>query len=784
MSADMQRTSSVVPSYRRNGKLFSCEPCRRGKLRCDHNSPICGRCTRRNKPDQCVYHPAPLTKPRLSSSGIGPQRTSAPPPERSPAHTPYPHRASEERHVGRFASPPATGGLHSRDFSFRPVNAANASHGTLNQSPVPVPVMAPTPGDDRRATSSASYASPESSSAMSFKDGRHGFLGPTSYSAVYTENDAKINALSPGEQAGDLEDTSHLPPVSPEKIQQGAELLALLRDMPIYERFMKRWFDICDGLMVPQPIHRIWIDEIWSTFGRLLAESKPEQLRWLSELVWRNTRRPFGMHGKMTAEEWAKSATGRNLRWEVVGNVLSMVGLIAANLSNWDAIFDSIRDSFIDRGTFVERMRKASEFCATFCYESEALNDLYLCFMYEELVLIECLKGDTHYAAWQRTGEMCDAVVALGLHQGNEPDADTPFFMAQLRKKIFAVVYGHDKILSTFLGRPPRLSYRYCKMEMPLDLSDKEVISEGPELEAALRSLNSKGWSTSGRINRLTWMRFWFQHSRLREDILEIALGSDEPQEVLQRAQSIRRRMDSLHDSCPDFIKIPPEQIVNQTDMQNVSSWNFARPDKPQSQLNAIYTLCIHGGFTHTEFLLQRAIVNRTRSDTKSLIPIARKLLSIVLLGQSKRDFFQNLQGDLVYILAMYGLPSAGVLAIELLKQEQTRQYTPDILPRSEVIQDLSVYISALATVHPGDGNYTICAQGRRALKRVLDQILAPSLPSIIAAPTDAPPALDDMGLDFPYSNDADFLSWLDNVEWDRNSAIEQATFHAGGQAT
>lgn len=48
---------------RRNGQLSSCEPCRKSKLRCDHNRPICGRCAR-SRPSQtrCYYHPAPMAK--------------------------------------------------------------------------------------------------------------------------------------------------------------------------------------------------------------------------------------------------------------------------------------------------------------------------------------------------------------------------------------------------------------------------------------------------------------------------------------------------------------------------------------------------------------------------------------------------------------------------------------------------------------------------------------------------------------------------------------------------
>lgn len=240
--------------------------------------------------------------------------------------------------------------------------------------------------EGRINSSSASYMSPES--AMSFREGKVGFLGPTSYSAVFTENSGSLGILEQEEV-----DDQHLAPISAEKINQGAEVLALLRDMPLYERFTQRFFEMCDGILVPYPAYRIWVDDLWTEFGQLLASGGPEQLRSLSELVWRNTRRPLNVHGSMSAQEWARSVTGRGLRWEVVGTILSLTGLTAGNLSHWDSIFDAIRERYIDRATFVERMRRVSEHCLCFCYESEVLNDVYIAFMYQDLSLVECLKG-------------------------------------------------------------------------------------------------------------------------------------------------------------------------------------------------------------------------------------------------------------------------------------------------------------------------------------------------------------------------------------------------------
>lgn len=57
---------------RRNGKEKACEPCRKGKLACDHTTPICNRCIRRKITAKCIYHPAPMTRPRDSQASTSP----------------------------------------------------------------------------------------------------------------------------------------------------------------------------------------------------------------------------------------------------------------------------------------------------------------------------------------------------------------------------------------------------------------------------------------------------------------------------------------------------------------------------------------------------------------------------------------------------------------------------------------------------------------------------------------------------------------------------------------
>ncbi|KAK5003227.1 hypothetical protein LTR16_006604 [Cryomyces antarcticus] len=188
--------------------------------------------------------------------------------------------------------------------------------------------------------------------------------------------------------------------------------------------------------------------------------------------------------------------------------------------------------------------------------------------------------------------------------------------------------------------------------------------------------------------------------------------------------------------------------------------------------ISALFLIAIYTDYLHNGFLLQRALIKRVKTDTKRLIPIARQMLGLVLTTWSKRDYLRDFQGDMVYMLSTHGLPSAGVLAVELLKQEQSHHVSQEILPRSEAIQDLSVFIAALASLGPGEGNYAACEQGRRALKRILDKILSPNpVPAMASAVTDQAPVAD-LSMYLNAGNDADFLQWLENMEWDKGPLL------------
>ena len=97
--------------------------------------------------------------------------------------------------------------------------------------------------------------------------------------------------------------------------------------------------------------------------------------------------------------------------------------------------------------------------------------------------------------------------------------------VSEFRRRLFCYVFITDKQLATFTGRPPALSRRYTTCQIPLDLSDDEIMAEGEDLQTVRAKLDPNGWSTSGKIYPSSACRAWMFMSLIRDEILEISLG-------------------------------------------------------------------------------------------------------------------------------------------------------------------------------------------------------------------------------------------------------------------
>lgn len=171
-------------------------------------------------------------------------------------------------------------------------------------------------------------------------------------------------------------------------------------------------------------------------------------------------------------------------------------------------------------------------------------------------------------------------------------------------------------------------------------------------------------------------------------------------------------RSRTMWDSIPPLMKYEP------------AVWQTRKSAKECYMLLIVYL-----DHLYSTFLLQRIVAKHTGSDSSDLYESAWALLSATLTLCRERDRLSGIQNQLSWTIVYNGLPSAGLLALELLrKAQQSPTYQSHLLiPRAELIRSLSVFIDALDWVaRPGHGNYALCMASKKVLTQILDAVLDP----------------------------------------------------------
>ncbi|KAF2027170.1 hypothetical protein EK21DRAFT_102720 [Setomelanomma holmii] len=693
------------PNFRRNGKLQACEPCRKGKLRCDHMMPTCGRCAKRSKPEQCVYHPAPLTKAPTPLEA----NFDASSPRVNSFSTAY-HSAADHM-TTRDAYIPA------------PKRVKHAGHIPPQEVRSPMPLSPESVEDLRKPLPAVNYQ------ANSLElDRSANFIN---HSAVVAENELSVGIQS---------------------LDTGAMFTAKASQMHIDRG--------------AAPMVKLWLDGLNSTWHKTLEPGKPEELQLMSEKIWDNTLMPVSrvLNAHTTPREFCTNVTGPYLRWEVVGIIVTLVSLLAQSLKDGDPIFCSHDDAPIDRAALALRMHNASELCVQFCDDHGILNDMYLWLLYENSIAYCSMRSKGSYENSKKNASLATALISYNLHQKIVVDQRTPFFMSELRKRLFICAYDNDKYLAAFSGRPPKLTRHYCVLQIPLDLNDAQTMSQGKELEEVVNDLDGKGWNQQGKVQRSTFARLSATNALITEEILELSLGNLSRDEVHRRAAEVEIRTDESWNELPDFLRID----VGDT-------WT---PRRTPLELLSLAIVRLNHWDHH--FMLQRTLSKNVNVNPGipniRLLSVCTEMFDFIVLLVGNKDHFRDFQVDFVQILTKYGIPAAATLAVELLHQEQyptSASACAYPLDRSDTIQGLSVFVACLGTIRPDASGYQSCDRARTFLKKILDTILGPGLAAVSTLQSAAGP--DDPMLGAPLlqpASDGDFVRWLEGMEWDQDSWI------------
>ncbi|MCJ1435040.1 hypothetical protein MMC27_004410 [Xylographa pallens] len=689
---------------RRNGKPQSCEPCRKAKAACGHELPICQRCRRRNIIAQCTYHPAPLTRPPISPV----------------------EGARIQKKVGSATNSAATRhhGQHANGVS----NLLFLVNQRVQDS------------EDIRVSSSE-------------------FLGPTSFSAVFRDNQANIGEDLLVMQAEDelSSDTNHEQDHwwKSERLSLGTSILKHFPEQQLCWRLITRHILSCD-VELHIPSMKYCLESIWSTYGNFLNEPRsPESLTTMAQTILQNELVPIPTC--RSTGEWLESFTGSRLRWEIIGTFFAIFGLAVMSMPDLNSNSLVKEDEILrDRRKYARKMSECAEACLILCDDSSAVNEYVVWLMHHIHSLNTFYSGDASRQLWRRHGAIASAITSLGLHRGSDATNSPSLMVAELRKLIFVAAFISDKQLATFTGRPPALSRRYSVCQLPLDLTDVELMADDETLKSIIDTkLDANGWRKDTTVTQSTTGRAWMVMAMIRDEILELSLGPDIGSSYLRR-DDVKQRSEEAYASLPAHLRLQPEDPM------------FLQ--SPSDMLILRVNLSLE--FLLNRFLLERLPDDGSQQNKQDMLNTAKEMLDRIIILSANRDRLHEHQVGFSWAIVYFGIPTAGVLAMELLKQSKYPHLYPLTLPRSEVIQNLSIFIGCLGSIRPTQGNYTLCVRMRKVIRRILDQVLEPVsafntqlTPSSMEAEPQFVPDIDISSVMGP-TDDADFTEWLNSVDW------------------
>ena len=97
----------------------------------------------------------------------------------------------------------------------------------------------------------------------------------------------------------------------------------------------------------------------------------------------------------------------------------------------------------------------------------------------------------------------------------------------EARRRIGCQIFVVDKFLATFFGRPPLLTRRFCSIQLPLDLDDATLLSDGETFQRHIQRLETNGWNVDGQVRSSSLLRVRMMMALVRDEILEVVLDQN-----------------------------------------------------------------------------------------------------------------------------------------------------------------------------------------------------------------------------------------------------------------
>ncbi|PON26500.1 hypothetical protein TGAM01_v204510 [Trichoderma gamsii] len=628
---------------RKNGRLQSCEPCRKRKVACDHRLPVCSRCRRGGVADKCVY---------MTQLG---QRT-------------HPHQSRHDS-ISRSSVVAAVPPL-------RPPQVANGS-----------------------STPKANMS----------ENNNVGYLGATSITTFYEEAQNRLSTAWKREP-----DPETLPLKIVEAFPRLDEFaLSALRAIPdmATSKLLARMYSSFYGGWCP--LAGEWLtDSVWAAYGGILGQEPrdEEQLRRISVKLCKNSAVPLGDDRNKHVEEWFDEFSGPNLRWESLGILFVFWAYGARRLPDKSILPKDCIDLQNNHGScLVSRYKTAAWKCIELSRDASNSNTLLAFVVFGHCLLESTVSGDAGMQYWRTHGDLMALTTYLGLHVSPNADPMDWSVTTQIKRRLFAAIFAHDKVTSTFTGRPMFLGRNFTSTPLPLDMSDELLLSNPSITRREDCRVDENGWNIDGKIYTTTTLRARGMLAYIRDEILEISLqGMDFGGKTA--LVNLKRREMQIVASFPSCLIYQAEDINN-----------FEIPGRELYGKLLVWLEHLQNLF-FIERLLSKEDGASEANETR-LFEISIEMVTLAHLFWTHQNRLKTAQDCVEWNVVSYAAPAGGVLCMELLKGT-TRGTMSPVATKAVIVEKLGMLASFLDWVGPTSPNADICYRVKKVVRRVLEQAL------------------------------------------------------------
>ncbi|KAI1349005.1 hypothetical protein F5Y01DRAFT_195136 [Xylaria sp. FL0043] len=675
------------PLLRRpNGRPQACEPCRKRKVACDHSQPVCNRCRKRRQADDCVY---------LVSGN--------------------PRTPSSTRRVPASPSCSASPAIH-----------------------------LPTATD---VLETSEVRSPE---AQGSRQMASGYLGFTSFSAVYEETQNSLSRLqgsqaTPSESEGWSQET---PALDEPKLSARTREACLFVLQRVPEPSRGKW---CLRGSPCESWYYYFLEQVmvsfYETFGHYFGSRRSEKsLEELAIILCRNTSLPFSDDDDILPSQWIAQFSGPSTRWEALGLIFGF----------WDFSVNSITivkpQNHDEYGRPSEATKKCVDYCLDLSNEFSPANSMLLFLTLKRLIMETVLYGDMSRRSWLFLGEVVALLTFLGYHVLPDSPDYKPKFGVEIKRRIYYHIYTVHMTMVSLTGRPPLLMQEFNTTPLPLDIGNSTLYGvKGVSLEEAKAKIGPAGWNKDASRFSVTFLRARAKLAMLREEIMHFAL-STKRQVSVEELLEVKARESRTVEDFPAFVKYHDSDLDDQRHDVSALYWKLLM--RLEHLLNV--------------FFIERLLLKRGHTESE-LLSVSFDMVTYTLPFWTHQDTLLPLRNDCEWLIIAFGVPAGGILCQELLKP--TLHNDPRIT-RSSLIQKLSLLVGFLDWIKPTAPNGNQCGKCKTIIKHVLDQALNAPAPGYESAPGAA--------FDWDFTTQVDFdFDLLDTFGWTRSEPSLSQQTHA-----